>query len=119
MRERTAQRLRDIVDAIDQIESLFHEKAYEVVLNDRVQRAAFERFLEVLSEASRHVPGDLKASAPQIPWSRIADIGNHLRHAYHRVDAEILSNLHSNGDLAALRATVVGFLDAADKPVDD
>lgn len=110
MVDRTIFRLNDIVDAIDQIDLLLADKSFRDVIGDRILRAAFERFLEILSEASRHVPEDLKASAPDMQWSRIAAIGNHLRHAYHRVDAEILWRLYEEGELAKLRDVIAGFL---------
>ena len=37
-------------------------------------------------EASRHIPVDMKAKEPKINWRRLADLGNWLRHAYHRTD---------------------------------
>jgi len=49
-----------------------------------------ERCIEIVSEASKHIPEDLKRAHPEIPWRRLADIGNRIRHAYHAVDAEIL-----------------------------
>ena len=54
MADRTLYRLQDIVDAIDQINLLLTGKSLDDVTGDRVLRAAFERFLEILSEASRH-----------------------------------------------------------------
>lgn len=110
MEDRTIFRMQDIVDAIDQISALLHGKAYQDLTKDRVAKAAFERFLEILSEASRHVPESLKAVRPDIPWRRVSDIGNHLRHAYDRVDSEILWEIHSSGELAALREAVTDFL---------
>lgn len=92
MSERTLFRLRDICDAIAEIDALLENAEFATVQKDRVMRAAFERFLEILSEASRHVPEELRATEPDILWTRIAAIGNHLRHAYHRVDFEILWN---------------------------
>jgi uncharacterized protein with HEPN domain len=109
MRDRTVHRLRDIIDAIDQIRLLLEGKVFKDGQTDRILRAAFERFLEILSEASRHLPTELKAQAPETPWRRIGDIGNHLRHAYNRVDAEILWNLYAHGDLADLRRVVAGL----------
>jgi len=110
MEERTIYRLRDIVDAIDHINLLLDGKTFDDLLRDRFLRAAFERFLEILSEASRHIPSQLKDEAPDVPWPRIAAIGNHLRHAYHRVDAEILWNIHANGELSQLRSVIGTFL---------
>jgi uncharacterized protein with HEPN domain len=98
--------------------SLLEGKTFEDMAGDRVTKAAFERFLEILSEASRHIPDSLKAMAPSVPWRRVGDIGNHLRHAYHRVDAEILWPLYEDEELAALRNAAVmlrSTLDAGDK----
>jgi len=102
-RDRTAYRLGDIIDAIDAIDLLLKDRTFEDILADRVTRAAFERFLEIISEASRHIPDDLKDKAQHVPWRRVGDIGNHLRHAYHRVDAGILWTLYENGELRILQ----------------
>ncbi len=110
MADRTNFRLNDIIDAIDQIHALLKNKTYPDLTADKVAKAAFERFLEILSEASRHVPENLKVTRPDIPWRRVSDIGNHLRHAYDRVDGEILWEVYSNGDLVVLREAVADFL---------
>ena len=48
--------LEDIKDGIGQIRRLLAGKTVDEVRDDRVAWAAFERFLEILSEASRHFP---------------------------------------------------------------
>ena len=110
MADRAERRLRDMLDAIEQIEGMLAEKTLEDLNDDRYLRAAYERFLEILSEASRHVPPSLKDAFPDIPWRRIADIGNHLRHAYQQIDTEVLWNIRSGGDLALLRSAVEQLL---------
>lgn len=57
------------------------------------ERALVERFIEIISEASRSIPAEVKDQFPHMGWRRIADVGNHIRHAYHRVDREILLNI--------------------------
>lgn len=110
MSDRTRYRLLDIIDSIDQIDTLLFNRNFDDLVQDRVLRAAFERFLEILSEASRHIPEEMKSMRPDMEWPRIAAIGNHLRHAYHRVDAEILWRLYADGKLAELRETVDDFI---------
>ena len=61
-------------------------------LNWTMQRAT-ERGLEIISEASRHIPDDMKALAPNIPWRQIAAIGNLLRHEYQRADVTATWNI--------------------------
>ena len=68
MDDRTKFRLKDIIDTIDQISALLVGKSYQDLVKDKVVKAAFERFLEIVSEAARHVPETLKTSRPDIPW---------------------------------------------------
>lgn len=91
---RAAFRLRDILQAIGDIRTLLAEKTSSDIASDRITRAALERFLEIISEASRHIPEALKGQHPTIPWRQIGDMGNHLRHAYHRTDAGILWEIY-------------------------
>jgi uncharacterized protein with HEPN domain len=113
MNDRAIFRIRDVVDAIIQIEILADNLAFHDFANDRVKRAAFERFIEIISEASRHLPVALRDNNPEIEWRNIAGIGNHLRHAYHRADAEILWNLHDHGHLRKLKAACLEYLKAS------
>ena len=52
--------------------------------------------------------------AAHLPWTRITNIGNHLRHAYHRVDAEILWKIYETGELFELRDAIAGFVGSMD-----
>lgn len=106
MPSRAVFRLQDMREAIDEITSLMAGRTIDILYEDRIVRAAFERFLEILSEASRGVPMEWRsAAAPNIPWRRIADLGNHIRHAYHKLDAEILWNVYED-NLPELKAAV-------------
>jgi uncharacterized protein with HEPN domain len=49
---------------------------------DRDFRYAVERSLEIISEASHHLPEHGKGREANIPWRQVADIGNVLRHTY-------------------------------------
>jgi uncharacterized protein with HEPN domain len=55
-----------------------------------VTQRALERGVEILSEASRHIPEDVKARDPTIPWHQVKAIGNHIRHGYERVDLDVI-----------------------------
>jgi uncharacterized protein with HEPN domain len=46
--------------------------------------------VEIISEASRHLPHELKARHPEIPWPKVASIGNVLRHNYENIAAEVM-----------------------------
>lgn len=111
MADRALYRLADMKESISKIMRLLIDKTYEDILFDEVIRAAYERYLEVLSEASKHIPDEWKAEHPKIEWSNIANIGNHLRHAYHKTDYEILWNIYAN-HLGALEDAVDALIQA-------
>jgi uncharacterized protein with HEPN domain len=83
-------RLRDIVDAIGYIWVDLDQVTLESFAADRQKRWQVERGLEIVSEASRHLPEDMKVRHPEIPWRKVAGIGNVLRHEYIRVAADVL-----------------------------
>ena len=98
-------RLIHIIEAIDTIRSIIAGKSSEDISNHLYLRLALERLLEIICEASRHVPSDIKAGETNIDWQRIIDLGNLLRHAYHRVDVSLLMTI-AQADLPPLKAFV-------------
>jgi uncharacterized protein with HEPN domain len=97
MADRPVLRLRHIKDRIVAIKALLSGKTFEQVAADSDSRAALERHLEIISEASRHLPEAWKAGHKQIPWRNIADLGNVIRHAYDEVDLGILWDISEKG----------------------
>ena len=83
-------RIEDILDAIQEIQTFISGKSYDDYLADTMLRLALERCVEIVSEASRHVPAEMKADHPDVPWKRVPDIGNVLRHAYRSIDPHII-----------------------------
>lgn len=83
-------RLHDIVDAIEGIEETAAGITFARYTTSWQTRSAVERGIEIISEASRHLPDDLKERYPQIYWREIAAIGNLLRHEYGRIDDRIM-----------------------------
>lgn len=73
----------------------------EAFENDWQRQWLVERGVEIISEASRHLGDDLKARNPEIPWQKVAGIGNVLRHDYESIAAPILWKLVQT-DLPAL-----------------
>jgi uncharacterized protein with HEPN domain len=104
-----ADRLRHILDAIARIETLTLDKSFEDYAAGWVIRDAVERNLERVSEASRHVPSDLKGQHRNVPWRAVAGLGNVLRHDYPRVRDPRVWRIVSH-DLAPLKAAVEAML---------
>jgi uncharacterized protein with HEPN domain len=81
--------LQDILEAITGVRAAVGGMSLEDYCASWTTRRATERAIEIISEASRHLPQSLHASEPDVPWREIASIGNVLRHAYHRVDGDL------------------------------
>jgi uncharacterized protein with HEPN domain len=79
-----------MVDAIDGIEDTVAEASYAEYVRTWTMRRAVERGIEIVSEASRHIPDELKQRYPHIYWREISAIGNLLRHEYGRVEDRII-----------------------------
>jgi uncharacterized protein with HEPN domain len=86
-------RLADILDAISGIRQTLAGHDLDSYLTSWHLQKATERGLEIISEASRHIPADIKALDADVPWTEIAGIGNVLRHDYQRVEPLIIWNI--------------------------
>jgi uncharacterized protein with HEPN domain len=105
-------RLADMIEAIERIRGQTDDVALDVFEGDWQRRWLVERGIEIVSEASRHLPAELKAWRPEIPWRKVAGVGNVLRHDYERTAPEILWNVAHN-ELLALEAVCREELEAA------
>jgi uncharacterized protein with HEPN domain len=83
-------RLTDMLDAIAGIEATLAGASFAEYARDWTMRRAVERGIEIISEASRHLPDELKGQYTHIYWREIAAIGNLLRHEYGKVDDQII-----------------------------
>ena len=83
-------RLTDIIEAVELIRSEMAGVTLQTFEPDKRKRWLVERGVEIFSEASRHPSDELKARHPEIPWSKVAGIGNVLRHEHERVAHDVL-----------------------------
>lgn len=82
--------LHDILETIQGVRAAIGGMSLEAYGACWTTRRAAERAIEIISEASRHLPEPLRASEPDVPWRETPSIGNVLRHAYHRIDDEVI-----------------------------
>ncbi|MEM2918889.1 MAG: DUF86 domain-containing protein [Candidatus Altiarchaeota archaeon] len=80
----------DILDSIKAIESFVEGYAFEDFAKDRKTVDAIIRNLEIIGEAAKNVPKDIKKKYGEIPWKEMAGMRDKLIHEYHGVDLEII-----------------------------
>jgi uncharacterized protein with HEPN domain len=99
-------RLLDIVETIDAVADIVKGLDFESYSMDFKTRRAVERCVEMISEATRHVPAEWKSEFSAIPWRETAAIGNLLRHEYYRVDDLLMWKIATHS-LPELRPVIV------------
>ena len=80
----------DIVQAIERVTQVLGDTPLAAFEADWQMQWIVERGVEIISEASRHLPAELKARHPEIPWRNVAGVGNVLRHEYGEVAATVM-----------------------------
>jgi uncharacterized protein with HEPN domain len=91
-----------ILSAIETIQSLLVNKKLDDMKSDLLLSLAIERSFEIICEASRRIPDNVKTQHPEIDWRGMVDFGNELRHAYHRINPQTLMEIAAR-DLPPLK----------------
>jgi uncharacterized protein with HEPN domain len=75
---------------IDLIGTFVEDYDYPRFATDLRTFHAVTRCLEIISEASKRLPQEVKARHPQIQWRQMADAGNKYRHEYEDVAHQVV-----------------------------
>ncbi len=102
------ERLRDILDAIAAIERYYDQDKATFEQNELLQ-VWFLRHLQIMGEAVRALPDEVRLMAPDIPWSQIIGMRNILVHGYFDIDTDIVWEAATR-DIPALKPAVERLL---------
>ncbi|MBU2542153.1 DUF86 domain-containing protein [Patescibacteria group bacterium] len=82
--------LLHILESIEMIEKYIQGKTKKDFLDSELLQDAFIRRLEIIGEAVRYIPDDVRLKYPQIPWQKVSDMRNKLIHKYFIIDMELV-----------------------------
>ena len=97
--------LRDIVSYGESIIGKLHDVSFDAFARDADLRDLVIYRLQCVSEATKNALAfdpTIGDRYPEIPWRDVRDIGNLLRHDYENVDAEVVWETVTSGELRAL-----------------
>lgn len=91
MRNRTPKLyILDILEAIQNIEQYVEGLSFDEFVRDRKTIDAVVRNFEIIGEATKSVPEDVKTKYSDIPWKQMAGMRDRLIHEYFGIDLEIV-----------------------------
>ena len=107
-------RLKDIVDSAQfAAQHGGGLDASALAIAERQRDATLFR-IAVIGEAVSHIPVEIQALAPEIPWTPIKDMRNHIIHAYWQIDFRIVAETVAL-DLEPLATAAKRLIDLIDR----
>jgi uncharacterized protein with HEPN domain len=88
MKRYVALYVRDILQNMQDTQEFIQGLSYEQFVDDKKTFNAVVRSLEVIGEATKHVPDNIRGKYPAIPWKEMAGMRDKVIHFYFGVDRE-------------------------------
>jgi uncharacterized protein with HEPN domain len=80
--------IRDLLDAIEKVQTFIKDLDYEDFKKDDKTKFAVIRALEIIGEATKHISDEVRVRYPEVPWKEMAGMRDVLAHDYFGVDEE-------------------------------
>lgn len=82
--------LQDIQEYMEKAQSFIEGMDYAGFVADDKTNFAVVRSLEVVGEATKHIPDEVRIRFPDVPWSDMAGMRDKMIHAYVGVDLRVV-----------------------------
>ncbi len=103
--------LEDILESIDWIMEYIEGIDEEAFTGNQQLQDAVVRRLEIIGEAVKGIPEEVKEGNPDVPWRKIAGLRDILIHSYSNVNTARVWKIIED-DMPALRARVADIVDS-------
>jgi uncharacterized protein with HEPN domain len=88
--------LRHILDECNYIISASNDISFDDLMNDETLKRALVRSLEIIGEATKKIPADVKATWNTIEWKSMAGMRDRLIHDYIGINYKIVWDVVKN-----------------------
>jgi uncharacterized protein with HEPN domain len=82
--------VEDILTSFEETQEFTQGLDFDAFARDRRTVNAVVRSLEVMGEAAKRIPAEIRKRYPEIPWKRMTGMRDKLIHEYSGVDVEIV-----------------------------
>lgn len=103
-------RLQHIMTEINGIQGETDGLQFATVASNYGLIRIVERGLQIISEAAKELPPEVRALEPGVPWKDIIGLGNFLRHEYYRINETDIKTILED-DLPVLRLAVLRLME--------
>lgn len=83
-------RIGDILECIAKIQRYTQKYDFDDFADDEKTIDSVLRNLEIIGEAARHIPREVKERYPKMPWIEMQTMRNIVIHEYHGVNLKII-----------------------------
>ena len=101
--------IEDILDAMNKAEMLIEGIGYSQFESDFRTNFAVIRALEIIGEAAKRVPDEVRKQYPNIQWKAMAGMRDRIIHGYDNVDLQIVWDVVKR-DIPDIKPTIVKIL---------
>ncbi len=106
--------VEDILQSMDRIERYTRGQTFERFRRSEMVADAVIRNLEIIGEAARSIPQEVRQRHPDIPWTRMIGLRNIAIHEYFGVDLGIIWEIVRR-NLPETRSKIVALLEKPEK----
>lgn len=114
MARKVGHALHDMLEAIERVEQITRGRTLDEFRQSWQLRWIVQRAIEIISEASRAIPEELKRTQPHVPWPQVRGIGNMLRHEYQALSDPIIWRVVTD-ELPPLKAAIEAMMARLDE----
>lgn len=82
--------IEDIVEHMNYAEEFIKDLTFEEFVSDKKTVLSVTKCIEIVGEATKHVPDSIREKYSEIPWKEMAGIRDRLVHGYFKVNLEIV-----------------------------